>query len=494
MAAKPGRALRLYQSIGAVRTGIIILLIVGIVSAAGTVILQRPLTSPEDMERAYSPQVLRILDGTGLTDVYHVWWYLALLALLAISIICASIERWPNAWKFYSRPYRRTDAAFRVTLPLRRSFPVDEAAQALDTVESVWKRHGLKPERTVEREEVALYAEKSRYAVLAVYVVHASLLLIMLGGVTDSIWGYKGYVALIPGAPAITEIELRDNTVHRLPFALRCDDAGQENYTGQFSMMPKRWWSKLTVLENGREIEHKEIAVNDPLVYRGVRFYQSGYGTSAELRKARLAVLTAQDTQTPEAFKLTANQSVQLRDGATVTMIKFISDAFPMDRDLYQRSKELGNAAIKLEVTRDGQTQPVFLFRTEEAAPGDLTLTGPYDAQGNAVSDMPYRFLASLDLAPFTGLQVSHEPGEWIVWAGCLLMATGLVLSFWVLHQRYWAVAVHDKEGRLVLWLGAASNKKRETFEARFQEMASEIETELKKPGESAPATGARPE
>jgi cytochrome c biogenesis protein len=479
MAANPGRAQRLYQSIGAVRTGIIILLIVGIVSAAGTVILQRPVTSPEDMEHAYSPQVLRVLDATGFTDVYHVWWYLALLALLAISIICASVERWPNAWKFYSRPYRRTDAAFRAVLPLKKSFPIADAARALEATERVWKRHGLKAERTVERDEIALYAEKSRYAVMAVYVVHASLLLIMLGGVTDSIFGYKGYVALIPGDPAITQVELRDTTVHRLPFALRCDEAGQENYTGQFSMMPKRWWSKLTVLENGREVERKEIAVNDPLVYRGVRFYQSGYGSSAELRTARLAVLKPQENDAREAFKLTVNQTARLSDGTSITMTKFLSDAFPMDGDLYQKSKDLNNAAIKLEVTKDGKTQPVFLFRTDEAAPGELAVVGPYDAQGNPVAAMPYRFLASLDMAPYTGLQVSHEPGEWGVWAGCLLMATGLVLSFWVLHQRYWAVATHDKEGRLVLWLGAASNKKREAFEERFQEMATEIEKEL---------------
>jgi cytochrome c biogenesis protein len=246
-------------------------------------------------------------------------------------------------------------------------------------------------------------------------------------------------------------------------------------------MMPKRWWSKLTVLESGREVAHKEIAVNDPLVYRGVRFYQSGYGTSGEMRTARLAVLQSRDSATPEAFKLMVNQTARLSDGASVTLVNFLSDAFPMDGDLYQRSKDLNNAAIKLEVTKDGKTQPVFLFRTEEAAPGDLTLTGPYDAQGNPVGGVPYRFLASLDMAPFTGLQVSHEPGEWGVWTGCLLMAAGLVLSFWVLHQRYWAVATNDKEGRLVLWLGAASNKKRETFEERFQELAKEIETELEK-------------
>jgi cytochrome c biogenesis protein len=470
---------RLYETFAAVRTGIVVLLIVVIVSASGTLILQRPLTSPEDMERAYAPQVLRLLNAAGLTNVYHAWWYLALLSLLAISILCASIERWPNAWRYYARPYRRTNASFRAALPLQESFPVDDAAAALAATGRVWQRHGLKPQPIAGSDEVSLYAEKHRCAVLAVYVVHASLLMIMLGGVLDGIWGYQGYVELVPGAPAISQIALRDNSIRRLPFALRCDDAGQENYTGQYAMMPKRWWSKLTVLENGREIMRKEIAVNDPLVYRGVRFYQSGYGASAELRNARFAVIGAHDSARPEAFKLAAGQSAQLNGGASIKMIRFFPDAFAMDGDLFQRSKELNNAAVKLEFTQEGKTQSVFLFRSETGGMDDVALTGPFDADGNPITGMPYRFLAALDMAPYTGLQVSHEPGEWLVWTGCLVLAAGLVLSFWVLHQRYWAVAARDKEGRLALWLGAASNKKREVFDERFHKLAREIELEL---------------
>ena len=68
MAVEPGFGRKLVQTIGAVRTGIIILIITGIVSAAGTVVLQRPLTDPEEMQRAYSPSVLRLLDTTGMTQ------------------------------------------------------------------------------------------------------------------------------------------------------------------------------------------------------------------------------------------------------------------------------------------------------------------------------------------------------------------------------------------------------------------------------------------
>jgi len=43
--------------------------------------------------------------------------------------------------------------------------------------------------------------------------------------------------------------------------------------------MPKDYKSKLTVLENGKEVLTKTIEVNDPLFYKGIRFYQSSYGT-----------------------------------------------------------------------------------------------------------------------------------------------------------------------------------------------------------------------
>ena len=470
---------RFSQKAGAVRTGIILLILVGIASAAGTLILQRPLTSAEDIERAYAPQTLRVLDALGLTNVYHTWWYAALLALLAVSIIFASLERWPNAWRYYSRPYRRTDSSFRAVLPLQKSIPIADPAHAMAAAERALRSQGLRPERIAEHDEVSLYAEKSRYAVMAVYVVHASLLLIMLGGIIDGIWGYRGYVTLVPGQPPIKQVELQNGTVRKLPFAIRCDEAGQENYTGEYSMMPKRWWSKLVVLDsaNGSELERKEIVVNDPLVRQGVRFYQAGYGQSSTLKSARLTIT---DPSTPRAqtINLTVDHAATLDNGTSIRIARFIPDAYQMDGGIYQRSRDLNAAAAELEWTRAGRTQTAWLFRSEQAAMGQVALVGPYTAAGEPLADSS-RMMALLDMLPFTGLEVSHEPGQWGVWSGCILMGVGLILAFWVLHQRYWLVPVTNKDGRLVLWMGAAANKNREGFALRFEELAVAVEQEL---------------
>jgi cytochrome c biogenesis protein len=203
----------------------------------------------------------------------------------------------------------------------------------------------------------------------------------------------------------------------------------------------------------------------------------------------RLAAVRPESMDDHQTFKMAVNDTVKLADGTQVRLTKFVPDAYAMDGDLYQRSRDLETAAAKLELTKDGKTQTAFLFRSPEAGMGEVALVGPYDLQQNPMSGMAYRFVAILDMAPFTGLQVSHQPGEGLIWAGCVLMATGLILAFCVLHQRYWAVATKDKEGRLVLWMGAAANKKRESFEERFQQLADEIARELEAPSELARST-----
>ena len=113
------------QTLGAIKTGVVLLILVVILSAAGTVILQRPTTDVDEMQRAYSPQVLRLLDAVSLTDVFHAWWFVLLLSLVSLSIIAASVQRFPNAWRYFSRPYKSPDEAFRKALPTQALIPIN---------------------------------------------------------------------------------------------------------------------------------------------------------------------------------------------------------------------------------------------------------------------------------------------------------------------------------------------------------------------------------
>jgi cytochrome c biogenesis protein len=454
---------RLWLTLSSIRNGIILLIVVVVISAAGTLILQRPLTDPEQMERAYSPQMLRWMDLFGLTDVFHAWWFITLLVLVSLSIVCASIDRFPNAWRFFARPYRVPDQHFRAVLPLQEKIPISSPAGGLAAAERALTRDGFKPERIVGHDQVSLYAERHRFSVMAVYIVHASLLLIFLGVMVDGLVGYRGYLQLAPGQSA-EQIQLRSGGIRPLPFALRCDGAGQQNYPDG---TPKRWWSKLAVLENGREVLRKEIAVNDPLTYRGVRFFQSGYGATGKVERVTLGALKSKGGSEIQNVVLTPGETVRLDANTTVQLAEFIPDFVVRDGAVYTRSLMPENPALHLVVASAQPARAFDVWMPPIAGIGD-NAQSPYDFEAR-----------DLEMEHFTGLQVASEPGQWLVWGGCLLLAVGLGIAFYLTHMRLWILPIEVEPGRLVLWVGGTANKNREVFAGRFHRLVEEIRSQV---------------
>jgi cytochrome c biogenesis protein len=176
-----------WQTLSSIKTGVVLIILVVIFSAAGTVILQRPMTDPDDMQKAYSPAMLRFLDVTGLTDVFHTRWFVALMILVSLSIIAASVQRFPNAWRYFARPYKSPDESFRRLLPTQALIPISGEEQGLGAAERALRHIGVKSERIVRTDSFSLFSERNRISEMAVYIVHASLLLIFLGGIVDAL-------------------------------------------------------------------------------------------------------------------------------------------------------------------------------------------------------------------------------------------------------------------------------------------------------------------
>ena len=461
--SKHGLRRKLWQTLSSIKTGVILLIVVVIFSAAGTLILQRPITEPEDMARAYSPQMLRLLDAIGLTDVFHAWWFVLLMVLVSVSIVAASIDRFPGAWRFVARPYRIPEGTFRRMLEQQRQYAIAGDREGLQAAENAFRKMGLTPQAVETPHGPALFAERHVFSHFAVYIVHASLLLIFAGGIADAVFGWRGSMNLTQGQ-SLAQVEQRDGQARGLGFSVRCESAGQENYPDG---TPKRWWSRLTVLEQGREVLHKEIAVNDPLVYRGVRFYQSSFGHTSKVEALIVGAMPLGGGEARE-ISLAPDQPVALDADTTVRLAQFIPDYVVRDGQIYTRSEQVVNPAVHLVV--------------ENRSTGKTVNYWMPDVEGFAENGAsPYNFEArNLKMGYFTGLQVSHEPGQWAVWAGVLLMGLGLAVVFYVVHTRYWAMTLQTARGDRVLWIGGMANKNRDAFEARFRRLAAEVEQQLK--------------
>ena len=455
---------KIWQTLSSIKTGVVLIILVVIFSAAGTVILQRPMTDADDMQRAYSPAMLRFLDATGLTDIFHTRWFVAMLILVSLSIIAASVQRFPNAWRYFARPYKSPDENFRKVLPTQAQVPVDDEEQGLSAAERAFKHLGLKTERIVRTNSFSLFSERSRISEMAVYIVHASLLLIFLGFIVDSLYGWRGFLMLSPGTSS-NQIELKNGTTRTIPFSIRCDGTGEETYTDG---SPKRWWSKLAVVDGGREVSSKEIVVNDPLVYQGLRFYQASYGRTGKLDKLIVNATPANGTKgNPQEISLGMNQTVELDADTSVQLVEFIPDFVVQDGHVYARSKDITNPAVHMIVTSKKANTSVNVWLPE--MPGiDENASSPYTFDPK-----------DLKTGIYTGLQVSHEPGQFAVWAGVILMAIGLTFVFYVVHMRFWVVPVVDASGQTALWIGGTANRNRDAFEGRFKNVVEQIKKEL---------------
>jgi cytochrome c biogenesis protein len=453
---------RIHKALSNLRTGVVLLILVGAAAALGTFILQRPATDPDKLARAYSPAMLLWLDRLGLTDIFHTWWFLTLLGLVSLSIVLVSIDRFPNSWRYYARPYRKTDSHFRSSIQNKIELPITNAEDGLNAAERALKKSGWPVERIADGNEPSLFSERHRFSVMAVYIVHASLLLIFAGGIIDGIFGYSGFMALQNGQTS-NVIELRKGGTRQLPFSVKCYGAGQENYADG---SPKRWWSKLTVVQNGREAESKEIVVNDPLVHQGLRFYQASYGMTGNLDGLKVAATSPSGTA--RDITLTMNAPLDLDPNTSVTLAEYIPDFFVRDNQVFKRSDDPVNPAFRLQVKNKATGEEAKLW---------IMPAYNENSQGeNSSYSFQYR---DMQMGYFTGLEVSHEPGQWLVWGGVVLMGAGLFVAFYLVHMRVWITAVSDARGKPVLWIGGQCNKNRDRFEQKFNELIANIGAEL---------------
>jgi cytochrome c biogenesis protein len=154
--------------------------------------------------------------------------------------------------------------------------------------------------------------------------------------------------------------------------------------------------------------------------------------------------------------------------GTGVELGDFIPDFVLEGNQITSRSDEPRNPAIRLAVTLPGGKQAgawVFPKAPDMAPPNE--------------SGINFQ-LRDLEMEYMTGLQVAHQPGQNLIWCGCLLLTAGLMMALYMSHVRMWGVVGHDSKGRPVLLLGGQPSKYRESFERRFNELAGELEVAFK--------------
>ena len=454
---------RLWRFFSSLKLTVLLLIILATTSISGTLILQRG--DPQRYIKAYGEAGSTIIKALGLYDVYHSWWFLTLISVLAVNIIVCSIDRFPRAWKFIKEPLRWPSLAIlREMKPqekLKTGYFLEEAT---DKVWEVLHSKGYKAEKQIQGKEGRVFAQRGVINRMGVYLTHLSVLLILIGGLIGGIWGFTGNMTIVEGESSRNVSIFGTHKVITLPFDVRCDAFEVTYYPG--TMTPKDYRSTVTILEGGKPVVTKDIRVNHPLTYKGIKFYQASYGTISNSEGTLVLEVIPKGGKSFKV-RVRVGDSVPLRGDYTLKLVAFYPDlVIGQDNQPMNRSDELRNPAALLEVDKGGKP----LFRSWVFA---------FFPEVHSVKHAPFRFrYVSFKGLQYTGLQVSKDPGVWIVWLGCALMVVGLIVSFFLSHRRIW-VYIEDKGKKRHVLVVGNTNRNRGAFSQYFEGLVDSLRKAL---------------
>ena len=431
-----------YDFFSSVKLAIVLLISLAVTSIVGTVIEQQK--DPESYLKEYGEFTYKIFKFLGFTDVYHSWWYIALLVLLATNIVVCSLRRFPHIWKVVAEPKKTLPEGREKNLAVFHSITAPVPAEELvPKVLRALKALKYSVEVQEEGERVHIFADKNVYARFGVYVVHLGVLIVLIGGLVTAIFGYKGYMDLAQGTESNLVMPFTGNRWRELPFSVRCNSFEIETYP---SGMPKAYKADLSVIENGVEVKRKVIKVNDPLKYKGIYFYQSSWGKY-------VAYLVLKDAHGSKVVKAASGQPVKVGDDTLVT-------------------------PIVVEI-KDKTGKPIAIDSGVEVVKGDKSKT--FRVLPGRFYPLPFDTSTFVSMRVFfelnTGLQVSKDPGTWIVWLGSTVLIVGLIVAFFVPHKRVWARVEKKGADKARLVIGGTTNKGVESLEGELESVLSSVKT-----------------
>ncbi len=444
----------IWQFFCSVKLTVYTLILLAATSVIGTVILQNG--APQQYLKLYGQGGYNLIRILSIDDMYQAWWFLSLLIILCINIVVCSIDRLSVTWKIiFPKKVSFNADRFR-KLKNKITFSGNKEISALvKDCEAVLGKSAGKIIKEETDSGVVLYAEKGRWTRIGVYVVHVSIIFLLIGALIGALFGFKASLNLDEGATSDRAFLSKERVPIKLGFSIRCNDFDVKFYdTGA----PDEFKSSLTIIENGQESFTKDILVNHPLRYKGINIFQSSYGQSRSSSPESIVIeVMERSTGKVETHNMKLGEKVQLADGQSSFMLQEYEPHFDF------KGNNLGQAFVGTIKDNDGKEIMVGLplrFPTF-----DKMRKGKFAV---AVKEVEQKY--------FTGLQITRDPGVWYVYIGFILMIIGCWITFFMAHQSFFIEIEKDRDKAARISLSGTTNRNAQGLKLKLNTIVKKIE------------------
>lgn len=445
---------RLWNFLCSLKLTIILLLLLAVTSIIGTVIQQN--ASAAEYIREYGQGTYNLFRMLQVTDMYHSAWFVGILALFCLNLICCSIKNFPRAWRFVSKPTRIASPGLLKNSANSAEFTSGASREQLSReISGLLKKEFAATTSNEAEGTLHLFAQKGLYSRFGAYITHLSILIIIAGALIGNLFGIKGQVNITEGEQ-VDYIWTSSGEQLPLGFSVSCENFEVLFYEN--SMRPKDYYSDLVITENGQTVaikglEKTRIEVNKPLTHNGFTFYQASYGSAGDTRFS--FSVTENSTGEIQKLKVSSGEHIPLNNGYSFAVTNYA-----------ENFRNFG-PAVQVHVNApDGTHGTPFAVLQDHP---------DFDAKRGGIFSFS---LTGADQLQFTGLQVANDPGVEIVWVGCFLLVFGSLTAFFFSHRRLW-VCLDEKKGKTRIRIIGNAHRNQPGFSIAFDDLQLKLATAI---------------
>lgn len=500
---------KLVSFLGNTKLGIAYLIMLALLSVLGSTYIKQGETYIT-YYKEYGEFFAKIIWLTYMNNIFHAWYYQLLMVLLAVSVVFATIDRFPSIYRAAYGPVEKKMPEGLLKKPSTLKLTVNHPAdQLINRLAGFLEHLGFRKVEVIKENDgtVYLFSEKGKASRLGMLVTHAGIIVFLTGAFIGSVLGVRGQIEVFEGEKVGYIKKYREGSLvpgdetYRLPFEMKVNRFWLDFYDSkEFAGAVKSYNSEVEIIRDGKVVKKGVVQVNNPMDYEGYRIFQTSYGKTGEMKEADIiAVDYVKLVDMIQQSQLLNHQLQQLKDTPQAAEIE------KKIRDIQRESVEFFNNAKRFkfrytdrviqfegatlypvnqtmnyknpELVQQDVYDPLIVFKVEYQG---KSFNMPVSADPN-VGIVAYErfvkpygleyvmFIEKFEPRYFSGLQVSYFPGTELVWLGTVIVVAGTMLAFYTVHRRVWIKVVDDGQHRQV-YVSAYSQKFKESFEAKIRE------------------------
>lgn len=443
---------KVWNFFSSVRNGVILIALALIFSGLGTLLPQEMFIPAESESR--DPAVFyedwyglpgKIYYQLGLHEMYSSWWYMILLALIGVSLVICSLDRFLPLYRALKLQQPKRHKTFLTRQRLFCKTPKVSHEDLQTFIDRLKKQRY----RIFEKDRNIL-AEKNRFSRWGPYVNHIGLIIILIAALLRStplffldeyVWVREGETVVIPGTNGeyyienkqfILEFYDEDDERFKDTFE-RTGETAHKTYQTDAVIYQKADTDEVSVDTQLKKVVENSILMNHPLKFggfSGYTLYQSGFQEN-EFTNMTFKLFETKDKNQTSLGEITIElssleSSYELDNEITIEISQYYPDYELVDGEPKSVSKFPKNPAF------------VFKVHSAESDTSEFSFVG-IGKNIDATGENKYALeMIDFDTHYVSGLTVRRDYTLPIFILGATIFMIGVIQGMYWQHRRIW--------------------------------------------------------